>query len=54
MTTDVERVHPAPEIGQRPPTDAGVTHHEPAPDEDLSLAGVPNVWALAWRVSQPW
>jgi ATP-binding cassette subfamily B protein len=52
VTTDLERLHREPEIGPRPPTDAGVTHHEPASDEDLSLAGVPNVWALAWRVSQ--
>ncbi len=52
MTTDVDAAQSEPEIGPRPPTDAGVTHHEPADDEDLSLAGVPNVWALAWRVSQ--
>ena len=52
MTTEVDLAHREPEIGPRPPTDAGVAHHEPAADEDLSLAGVPNVWALAWRVSQ--
>lgn len=52
MTTDVDAAQSEPEIGPRPPTDAGVAHHEPAADEDLSLAGVPNVWALAWRVSQ--
>lgn len=52
MTTDVDLAHREPEIGPRPPTDVGVAHHEPAADEDLSLAGVPNVWALAWRVSQ--
>jgi len=52
VTTDVDLAHLEPEIGPRPPTDAGTAHHEPAADEDLSLAGVPNVWALAWRVSQ--
>ncbi len=52
MTTDVDAAHGEPEIGPRPPTDAGVAHHEPDATEDLSLAGVPNVWALAWRVSQ--
>jgi ATP-binding cassette subfamily B protein len=52
VTTDVDLAHREPEIGPRPPTDAGVAHHEPAAAEDLSLAGVPNVWALAWRVSQ--
>jgi len=52
VTTDVDLAHLEPEIGPRPPTDAGVAHHEPAADEDVSLAGVPNVWALAWRVSQ--
>jgi ATP-binding cassette subfamily B protein len=52
MTTDVDLSHREPEVGPRPPTDAGVAHHESAAAEDLSLAGVPNVWALAWRVSQ--
>jgi ATP-binding cassette subfamily B protein len=52
MTTDVDLSHREPEVGPRPPTDAGVAHHESAGTEDLSLAGVPNVWALAWRVSQ--
>ena len=52
MTTDVDSARSESEIGPRPPTDAGVAHHEPAATEDLSLAGVPNVWALAWRVSQ--
>jgi ATP-binding cassette subfamily B protein len=52
MTTDVDLSHREPEVGPRPPTDAGVAHHESAGAEDLSLAGVPNVWALAWRVSQ--
>jgi ATP-binding cassette subfamily B protein len=52
VTTDVDLVHRDSELGPRPPTDAGIVHHEPAASEDLSLAGVPNVWALAWRVSQ--
>jgi ATP-binding cassette subfamily B protein len=52
VTTDADLAHREPEIAPRPPTDAGVAHHEPADDDDLSLAGVPNVWALAWRVSQ--
>ena len=52
MTTDIDVAHREPEIGPRPPTDAGAAHHEPAADEELSLAGVPHVWALAWRVSQ--
>ena len=57
MTSDVELAH-EPAIGPRPPTDAGVPHHEPtledAPglEDAPSLEGVPNVWALAWRVSQ--
>jgi ATP-binding cassette subfamily B protein len=52
VSFDVDLSHREPEIGPRPPTDAGVAHHERAADEDVSLAGVPNVWALAWRVSQ--
>ncbi len=51
MTTDLGLAHLEPEIGPRPPTDAGAAHEEPSV-EDLSLDGVPNVWALAWRVSQ--
>jgi ATP-binding cassette subfamily B protein len=52
VTTDVDHAQRRPEIGTRPPTDAGAAHHEPPAAEDVSLAGVPNVWALAWRVSQ--
>ena len=32
--------------------DAGGAHQDATVDDDLSLAGVPNVWSLAWRVSQ--
>ena len=52
MTADIDLAPREPEIGPRPPTAAGVAHHEPGAHENLSLAGVPNVWALAWRVSQ--
>jgi len=52
VTADIDLAPREPEIGPRPPTAAGVAHHEPGAHENLSLAGVPNVWALAWRVSQ--
>lgn len=54
MTTGVDLEHhePEPTVGVRPPTDVGAPRHDPVPPDELSLAGVPNVWSLAWRVSQ--
>ncbi len=54
MTSGLDLTHrePEPEFDLRPPTDVGSPHHEPSPPDDVSLAGVPNVWSLAWRVSQ--
>jgi ATP-binding cassette subfamily B protein len=36
----------------RPPTDVGGHRHETVPVDRLQLTEVPNVWSLAWRVSQ--
>ncbi len=52
MTAGLDRASEAV-IGPRPPTDAGDLRPDvPPPEDEPTLDEVPNVWALAWRVSQ--
>ena len=52
MTAGLDRA-PEAVMGPRPPTDAGDLRHDvPPPEDETTVDEVPNVWALAWRVSQ--